>query len=51
MSVKTIPIENKEEIETLLRKHRFVGTNFRVDVASNDEIIETPGGRKILKTE
>ena len=49
MSVKTIIIENKEEIETLLRKHRFVGTNFRVNVASNDETTETPGGIKILK--
>ena len=49
MSIKTIPIENKEEIETLLRIHRFVGTNFRVNVASNDEITETPGGRKVLK--
>ena len=33
----------------MLKKHRFAGTSFRINVASNDETIETPGGRTILK--
>ena len=49
MSIKTIPIENQEEIETLLRKHKFVGTSFRTNVASNDETYKTPQGRVVLK--
>ncbi len=51
MLIKTIPIENNEEIETFLKKHKFVGTSFRINVASNDETIETSGGWKILKKE
>ena len=47
--ITTLPIENKDEIETMLKKHKFVGTSFRLNVASNDETIETPGGRTILK--
>ena len=49
MSIKKITIENAEEIETLLRKHRFVGTTFRTNVASNDETYTTPQGRVVLK--
>ena len=49
MPIQAIPIENKEEIETLLKKHKFIGTSFRLNVASNDETVETSGGRKILK--
>ena len=40
MSIKTIPIENAEEVEALQRKHRFAGTSFRTNVASNDETIK-----------
>ena len=49
MSIKTIPIENAEEVEALLRKHRFAGTSFRTNVASNDETYTTPQGRVVLK--
>ena len=49
MSVKTIPIENAEEVEALLRKHRFAGTSFRTNVASNDETVTAPNGRVVLK--
>ena len=49
MSIKTILMENKEEIETLLKKHRFGGTSFRTNVARNDETYKTPHGRVVLK--
>ena len=46
-----IPMENSQQIETLLKAHRFVGTSFRTNVARNDETIKNPGGRTILKTQ
>ena len=49
MSITKLTIENAEEIESLLRKHKFVGTNFRTNVASNDETYTTPQGRVVLK--
>ena len=49
MSIKTIPIENAAEVEELLRKHRFAGTSFRTNVASNDETVTAPNGRVVLK--
>jgi len=37
-NIVTFPIENKEEIETLLKKHRFVGTTLRTNVAAKNEM-------------
>ena len=47
-NVVTFPIENKEEIETLLKKHRFAGTTLRTNVAANNETTTTKGGRVVL---
>ena len=42
------PIE-KEEIEQLLKRHRFSGTQFRINVVENPETIVLKNGRIALK--
>ena len=49
-NIVTFPIENKEEIETLLTTHRFVGTTLRTNVAANNETTTIEkSGRVVLK--
>ena len=35
--IQTYPIENKDEIEQMLKQHRFSGTQFRINVVENPE--------------
>jgi len=47
--IKSFPIENREEIEGLLRKHRFIGTTLRTNVVANNETETLANGRVVLK--
>ena len=46
--IETCPIENKEEIELLLKRHRFSGTQFRINVVENPETTVLKNGRVAL---
>ena len=47
--IQTHTIDNLEEIERLIKKHRFVGTQFRVNVVADAETYALPSGRLVLK--
>ena len=47
--IRTLTIENKDEIEALLKAHKFVGTTLRTNVASNHETVTASNGRVVLK--
>ena len=48
--LQTHTIDNLEEVERLIKKHRFVGTQFRVDVVPDAETYALPkSGRLVLK--
>ena len=47
--IQTYPIENKDEIEQMLKRHRFRGTQFRVNVVADIETYALPSGRLALK--
>ena len=47
--IQTYPIENKDELEQLLKRHRFRGTQFRVNVVADAETYALPSGRLALK--
>ena len=47
--IQTYPIENKDEIEQMLKRHKFSGTQFRVNVVDNPETIRLKNGRLALK--
>ena len=42
-------IDNLEEIEQLIKKLRFVGTQFRLNVVADAETYALPSGRLALK--
>ena len=42
-------IDNLEEIEQLIKKHRFIGTQFRLNVVADAETYALPSGRLALK--
>ena len=48
-SLKTIPIENAEEIETLLKATKFQPNYLRRNVVENPDLRLLPNGRKALK--
>ena len=47
--IQTYPIENKDEIEQMLKQHKFSGTQFRINVVDNPETIRLKNGRIALK--
>ena len=47
--IETHTIENKDEIEELVKQHRFKGTQFRVNFVADAETYALPNGRLALK--